>query len=282
MGILPTDARRAAIAVYGAAIRDMSRRVVHSRQRADQTALRSWNTFTAWVGLQPHLPSITDPIPILQMFAHLVRHGILASSGNNIKKRSVEQYLRSVGQTFSSMGAKDPRLDDLGHTDFRLARQLKYYTKNDPPPTRVRPMPLGLLLLLFENFSTGSSKSQSIADLALIAFSSCYVLANIIVGGLTFKKSPFRLKDVQFGIGSQNITVHDLSIHNLSCLDTVSLTFTSQKNGIKGESITHGRTKHRWANPVERVLNRVLYLFHHKAPLSTPLCAILKITFGLK
>ena len=68
------------------------------------------------------------------------------------------------------MRAEDPRLDDLGHTDFRLARQLKYYTTNDPPPTRVRPMPLGLLLLLFENFSTGSSKSQAIVDLALIAF----------------------------------------------------------------------------------------------------------------
>ena len=171
------------------------------------------------------------------------------------------------------MRAEDPRLDDLGHTDFRLARQLKYYTTNDPPPTRVRPMPLGLLLLLFENFSTGSSKSQAIVDLALIAFFFVLRPGEYCSGGSDALKSPFRLKDVQFGIGSQDITVYDLSIHNLSCLDTVSLTFTSQKNGIKGESITHGRTKHRWANPVQKVLNRVLYLLRHKAPFSTPLCS---------
>ena len=64
-------------------------------------------------------------------------------------------------------------------------------------------------------------------------------------GGSDVLKFPFRLKDVQFGIGPQEITVHDVSVHNLSRLDTVSLTFTSQKNGIKGESITHGRTIHQ-------------------------------------
>ena len=125
------------------------------------------------------------------------------------------------------MGAKDPRLDDLGHTDFRLARQLKYYTKNDPPPTRVRPMPLGLLLHLFEKNSTGSSKSKAIADLALITFFFMLHPGGYCSGGSDVLKSPFRLKDVQFGIGSQDITVHNLSVHNLSRLDTVSLTFTS-------------------------------------------------------
>ena len=38
-----------------------------------------------------------------------------------------------------------PKTGWIGKLDFRLARQLKAYTKGDQPPTRVRPMPLGLL-----------------------------------------------------------------------------------------------------------------------------------------
>ena len=53
----PTDTRRAAIAVYGAAARGMSEGVVHSRQRADQATLCSWNTFNAWIGLTTHPPN---------------------------------------------------------------------------------------------------------------------------------------------------------------------------------------------------------------------------------
>ena len=42
---------------------------------------------------------------------------------------------------------------------------------------------------------------------------------------------------------------------------------------MKGESITHGCTRHRWVNPVQRVLNWVIYLLQHKTPFSTPLCS---------
>ena len=57
-------------------------------------------------------------------------------------------------------------------------------------------MPLGLLLLLFENFSTGSSKSQAIADLALITFFFMLRPGEYCSGGSDVLKSPFGLKDV--------------------------------------------------------------------------------------
>ena len=37
------------------------------------------------------------------------------------------------------------------------------------------------------------------------------------------------------------------------------------------EIVTHGRTNHTWANPIQRVLSRVLYLLNHKASFSIPL-----------
>ena len=47
---LPLDVRQAAETVYGAPRREMHQGFVLSRQRADDTALRSWNRFPhGWV-----------------------------------------------------------------------------------------------------------------------------------------------------------------------------------------------------------------------------------------
>ena len=183
--------------------------------------------------------------------------------------------MRSVGQTFACVGAKDPRLDDLGKTDFRLARQLKAYTKGDPPLTRVHPMPLVLLSCLVEFFSTGSDKSQAIADLAMIAFFFMLRPGEYCSGGSDVQKSPFRIKDVQFGIDQRDIPAIKITKSQHHKLTIVSLTFTDQKNGVKGGSITHGRTTDLKVDPVQCVLNRIMYLHQHGAPATIALCSYL-------
>ena len=95
-----------------------------SRCRANITVWIKWNAFTSWLGVAADLSYVSEPIPILQIFAHRVRSGVLEAKGQPIKKRSVEQHLRSVGQIFASVGAQDPRLDQLGKLDFRLRRQI--------------------------------------------------------------------------------------------------------------------------------------------------------------
>jgi len=75
-----------------------------------------WARFCGTLGLQADLEDVQDPIPLLQIFAHRVRTGEYAIHGARVRKRSVEQYLRSMGQAFASMGAKDIRLDSLGKT----------------------------------------------------------------------------------------------------------------------------------------------------------------------
>ena len=167
---MPPTTRHTALDDYRAALRDMRHSVSASRCRADITAWGKWNAFTAWLGVSADLSDVSDPIPILQIFAHRVRSGVLAAKGQPIKKRSVEQYLRSVGQIFASVGAQDPRLDQLGKLDFRLRRQLAKYQKDDPAPTRVRPIPLTLLLHLHKRATIRGEIQQHIADLALLAF----------------------------------------------------------------------------------------------------------------
>ena len=61
-----------------------------------------------------------NKIPFLQIFDHKVCTGVLTANNKPIHKRSVEQYLRSVGQIFAAVGAPDPRLNSMGAINFRL------------------------------------------------------------------------------------------------------------------------------------------------------------------
>ena len=108
---MPPSNHHIALDDYCDAIRDIHHGVSASRYRAVITAWGKWNAFTSWLGVAADLSDVSDPIPILQIFAYRVRSGVLAAKCQPIKKRSVEQYLHSVGQIFASMGAQDPRLD---------------------------------------------------------------------------------------------------------------------------------------------------------------------------
>ena len=56
--------------------------------------------------------------------------------------------------------------------------------------------------------------------------------------------------------------------------DVVSLLFITQKNGIKGESIRHGRTDHPQGYPVAAVHHHVVYLQRNASTVNTPLHSI--------
>ena len=101
--------------------------VVPKRAAAQDNHWDLWCTFTASLGLDPYLPDVSDKVPYLQVFAVRLRRGDIAPSGQPLKSRSVEDYLRSVGQEMASLGAPDPHLDQQGKTTGCLHRLLKAY-----------------------------------------------------------------------------------------------------------------------------------------------------------
>ena len=83
---------------------------------------------------------------------------------------------------------------------------------------------------------------------------------------------PFRLADVECKIGALHLfDLHLASPTQLASATFVSLTFTSQKNGIKGEKLAHVSNHQPSACPVRAVLRRVAHLNAHNAPTTTPL-----------
>jgi len=70
------------------------------------------------------------------------------------------------------MGSHDVRKNSLGEIDFRIQRQLRAYKKEDPPPSRVKPIPVTIILFILHAAygMNRSSDSQAIADLIVLAF----------------------------------------------------------------------------------------------------------------
>ena len=122
--------------------------VVPSRARAATGHWKRWLDFCDEVQIDPYLRTEDpdfDAIPFLQVFATRYRSGIIAPRGKAVRARTVEDALRAVAQEMATVGAADPRLNSFGSMDFRLQRLWKSYKKVDPPPHRVKPVPLRVL-----------------------------------------------------------------------------------------------------------------------------------------
>jgi hypothetical protein len=268
---LPRATNDAFLADFGLIQQTIRSGIVSSRATAADNHWTRWTTFCLDNRLDPLLRNVPDPVPFLQIWGARYRDGRAAPSGQPVRSGTVEDAMRAVGQTFASMGSKDIRKDNVGNIDFRIQRQLRSYRRTDPPPSRVKPVPIQVLhSVLNRAFGThGTAASQAVADMIVIAF--YYLLRPGEYTGTTTDNAPFRLQDVQLFIGRRRLTLLQASPADLQASTSASLTFTTQKNGVRGEVVLHGRSGCVLCCPVAAIVRRVLCLRQHEATPSTPL-----------
>lgn len=165
----------------------------------------------------------------------------------------------------ASMGADDARHNNAGKLDFRLTRQFRAYTREDPPPHRVKPIPVSLIRHVANQSVAGSPGAQAVADMIILAF--FFLLRPGEYTGSNNDDTPFRLQDVQLWIGTRRIDLYLAPEAELAAATSVSLTFTTQKNGVRGEIVNHGCSGHPFLCPVQVVIRRLRHLrANHATP----------------
>jgi hypothetical protein len=87
-------------------------------------------------------------------------------------------------------------------------------------------------------------------------------------------KTPFFLKDVQLFIGPCSLPLQTLSMADMTQACFGSLTFTDQKNGVRGKVIGQASMGNTFVCPVKALVRRILYLWTNNAPPTTPLSRI--------
>lgn len=219
-----------------------------------------WLDFCQELDVDPLLRAFGDPVPFLQVFATRYRRRP-GRSADCVRSGTVQDAIRSVGQTMARMGAKDLRKDGSGALDFRLTRQFKYYTRMDPPPHRVKPIPLSLIRYLANLSRTADTATQAITDMIILAF--FFLLRPGEYTGTANDDTPFRLQDIQLLIGERRLDLLHATEADLWRATSVSLTFTTQKNGVRGEIVNHGLSGHDLLCPVRSTIRRVLHLRQH-------------------
>ena len=197
----------------------------------DSTTASHWRLWVAHckpLGIDPLLANMQDPVQPLQVFAELYRDGTIAPSGDIVRARTVEGAVRSIGQTIASVGGPDPRYTVNGKIDFRLRRMWAAWGREDPPPHRVKPIPLSIISHVARLADTESSpRMLCIADMIILAF---YFLLR--PGEYTASSStttPFTLEDVQLFVGSRRLRLMEDDIDLFQSVTFGTLVFTTQK-----------------------------------------------------
>jgi hypothetical protein len=175
----------------------------------------------------------------------------------------------------ASVGAEDCRLNTSGKIEYRLQQQLKGYQRVDPPPDRVKPIPFQIVnhANLVAN-QCADPMSLATADLATLGFFFLLRPGEHTHPPASSTNQPFRLQDVTFRFGNQNLPADTADLAQIKIATFATLTFTTQKNAVRGEVVGHARSGHSTTCPVAALVRRVLHLRAHHAPPTTTLCTV--------
>mmetsp|Transcript_14147 Transcript_14147/g.26547 ORF Transcript_14147/g.26547 Transcript_14147/m.26547 type:complete len:282 (+) Transcript_14147:4312-5157(+) len=171
------------------------------------------------------------------------------------------------------LGYPDPRLNHIGKQDFRITRMLSSFTKKDPPPHRVKPVPTAVL----RNVSATATASlcpiqQATADMIILAFFFLLRPGEYTAKSTNPDARPFLLENVQLFVGpTHRLNLMTATPEQLHQATFATLTFANQKNGVKDEVVGHARSGDLHLCPVLALIRRVIHLRHHQAPRTTPL-----------
>ena len=172
------------------------------------------------------------------------------------------------------VGTDDPRLNTAGDIDFRLSRIISAWKKEDPPPNRVKPVPIQVIRrIAFLAQSTADQHYIAIADMIIIGF--FFLLRPGEYTDSSSESTPFRLADVQLFIGQTRLNILEAPIQQLQQAQFATLEFTDQKNGVRGEIIGLGRSGDPYLCPVLSIIRRVLYLRSHNVHPHSPLVRVM-------
>jgi hypothetical protein len=148
------------------------------------------------------------------------------------------------------------------------------YAKADAPPTRVKPIPVPILRhVLAQAHLANSPAVLACADMICLAF--FFLLRPGEYTGTVTSTQPFQLRDVRFFLGNLALTTSTAPPAQLLSATFVTLEFTTQKSGVRGEVIGLGRSGDPLFCPVLAAARRCLHLRTAAAPATQPLASFI-------
>jgi hypothetical protein len=118
VGTLPPEQAAELQGDLDALPKEIASGITLAQAKQAQSSWNVWVDFCESIHGDPGLSLYQDPILVLLIFARWWRDGRLAPNGRPVGPQTAEDAVRVVGQAFSALGARDPRLNEMGLIDF--------------------------------------------------------------------------------------------------------------------------------------------------------------------
>jgi len=176
---------------------------------------------------------------VIQAFAQRAREGVFGR-GKQVQTGSVQAAIRAIAKTIELAGQPNP-LYKPGTTNYHtaLAMQMEGYRREDPATEKQMAVLVSIPNFVFRNTKESKDpRTKAMGELVLIAF---YFL--LCVGEYTHHTSQrqtqqFRLGHMKFFAQDRQVLTDQLESYR-DRITVVSLTIENQKNGRKGETLSH-------------------------------------------
>jgi len=216
---------------------------------------------TEFYGTDPsHQAPDTDR---LLTFAVAVREGRYGL-GDQVKVQSVERALRHVAQKFVLDGHPDPRRASPAQQslDLPIARLIKSYQDEDPPPQPKLALPVSTITALALNYRW-TPHLDAVTDLVTIAFFYLLRVGEYTCPGNPRDKRtiPIRICDVRLW-RQGGLLPHSSTLATLLTADSATFCIANTKNGTKGAVIHHDAFGGPIC-PIAALARRIANLRHH-------------------
>ena len=251
--------------------------------RTPKTRAARSNVFDKWTGFCRRLlvrEDLSDVAPadrlsFLLVFGMLYREGRFSS--HQVRSGTVQDALLAVGKGLADLGTPDPRLLPTGRTVPLLADFYSAMADQDSPSTRQFPANLTLLrhlpVILDTDHPDAGAANTATIDLAIVGFFWLLRPAEYLYSRGQGRSTPFRLCDICFAIRHGQHLASTAPLHDVNPTDitAATLTFTDQKNGVRGEQIGHRSTSDPLLCPCKALFRLARRLRLHHAPPDTPI-----------
>lgn len=277
---MPPELRGPFLTRIGIAENDARLSNVATTRTAKDSAFSKWCTYMQKHNMPINLQGLNEPIRQFQAFAVAYRLGEI--TGNRVKSGTVEKALQAIGEAIQRLANldTDPRLDHRGGLKWQLRALLKAWKSVDPPAERAAPCNITIVRHAIAHgailWPHNQERFEIIRDLTILAFFFLLRPGEYAKTPANTKKesrsSPFRLCDLTFASERhRSLPAHTAPLNDLEEANFVALTFTDQKNAVKGEQVGHHKTTDPELCPVRTALRLAIQLRHNNAPPETPL-----------
>lgn len=208
---------------------------------------RYWKAWQTHCGLYQDTPGKIHAPHILTdrllTFAVAVREGQYGK-GHKVQVQSVEFALRAVAQKYVLDGYPDPRRASPAQQslDLPIARLLKKYGDEDPPPQPKLAVPISTITGIAEIYRWTAHLS-AVADLVIIAFFYLLRVGEYTSPATPRKKRTIPLRDCDIRLWTRDghLISHSAGVEMLLQADSATICIAHTKNGTKGAVVHHSR-----------------------------------------